>query len=67
MRPRLAGTEAVFLMVGGNPTDLCSYAGRDCANLFRPPRVDITGWPRTDLRKQRPLEKSWRCANRAEL
>jgi hypothetical protein len=27
MRPRLARAEAVFVMVDGNPTSLCSYAG----------------------------------------
>jgi len=27
MRPRLARAEAVFVMVVGNPTGLCSYAG----------------------------------------
>jgi len=34
--------------------------GGDCANLFGLLEPTITGWPRTDLRKHRPLEKSWR-------
>jgi hypothetical protein len=35
--------------------------GGDCANLFGLLEPMIAGWPRTNLRKHRPLEKSWRC------
>ena len=50
----LDGARLIQFMIGG--VDFS-----DCANLFGPLEPTIAGWPRTNLRKYRRLEKSWRC------